>query len=95
MNDMLLNDRPVAVGGAAHKPIAVGQQISKDAMLAELRRQVEAAGGVKAWCRKHGIESHSSVSLALSGKRTVEPAVANAAGFFVIPAEVTYMKMGG
>lgn len=50
-------------------------------MREELRRQIAEAGGVNEFCRQRHIEHHASVSLAISGKRQVTEAVANAAGF--------------
>jgi hypothetical protein len=50
-------------------------------MRAELKRQVAELGGVNEFCRQRGIEHHASVSLAMSGARSVTEAVANAAGF--------------
>lgn len=63
-----------------------------DEMRAELTRAVHLAGGVKAFCRSRGLESHATVSLAMSGKREVSEAVANCCGFF---RETTFVKMAG
>ena len=63
--------------------------LNNHAMRAELRRQVDAAGGVMAWAKLKGI-SHPPVSYALSGARPVTEAIANAAGFLV---ETTYKKV--
>lgn len=46
----------------------------------ELKRQVEAAGGVMAWCRKYD-RSHGSVSDMLRGARDVSEEAANSCGF--------------
>ena len=59
-------------------------------MRAELERQVAEAGGVRAFCRRKGIESHAAVSLALSGKRDVSESIANARGYLKISV---YRKM--
>ena len=52
-----------------------------DQMREELKRQVDENGGVREFCRRKGIDNHSSVSLAMSGARQVTEALANAAGF--------------
>lgn len=57
-------------------------------MREELARQVQAAGGVMAFARKHDI-THPPISWALSGHRAVTEAIANACGFI---AETTYRK---
>lgn len=58
-------------------------------MRAELRRQVDAAGGLMAFCRMHGL-THPPVSLMLSGTRPVSEAVANSIGFI---AETTFKRV--
>lgn len=60
-------------------------------MRAELLRQVSVAGGVNAFCRARGIESHTAVSLAIAGHRNVTEALANAIGYI---AETTFVRFG-
>jgi hypothetical protein len=62
-------------------------RLNMDQMRTELRRQVDKAHGVVAWCRTVGIENHAPVSLALSGTRPITEAIANAAGFTIAPVE--------
>lgn len=54
--------------------------LSEAEMRAELDRQVEAAGGQSAWCRKTGI-SQTAVSLVQNGHREMSETIANALGF--------------
>lgn len=61
------------------KPAA--EFLRMEEMRDELRRQVAALGGVNEFCRQRHIDSHAPVSLAMSGKRDVTEAVANACGF--------------
>jgi hypothetical protein len=53
-------------------------------MRAELAHQVEHAGGVVAFARLHGLQSHAAVSLMMAGKRPISVAVANALGFIAV-----------
>ena len=64
--------------------------------MAEMRRvlaeAVERAGGVRAFARKAGLESHAPISLMLAGKREVSEAVANALGHFAETAFRPFRK---
>lgn len=64
--------------------------VCMDEMREELRRQVFELDGVNEFCRRRGIEHHASVSLALSGKRPVTEAIANACGYF---AQTVFRKL--
>ena len=63
--------------------------ITQTEMRAELKCQVDAAGGLMVWCRMRGV-THASVSLMMSGHRPISEAVANACGFIV---ETTYKQI--
>lgn len=56
--------------------------MSMSDMRSELRRHIQKEGGIKAFCRANGFESHAPVSLALAGKREISEALANSLGFF-------------
>lgn len=65
--------------------------LTQDEMRAELKRQVDAAGGLMVWCRVHGF-THPSVSAAIRGERDVSESMANACGFL---AQMTFKPMRG
>lgn len=65
--------------------------LSKVEMCAELNRQIEAAGGQGAWCRKVGV-SQTVVSLVQNGHREMPEAVANACGYI---SELKYRQIRG
>ena len=56
--------------------------INPSQMRDELKRQVDAAGGLMAWCRKYD-RSHGPVSDMLRGAREVSEEVANSCGFIM------------
>jgi len=59
---------------------------------AELWRQVQLAGGVRAFCRQKGLESHAAVSLTLAGQREVSEGIANSLGYLKV---TVFRKMDG
>jgi hypothetical protein len=65
--------------------------LSEGEMRAELNRQIDAAGGLVAWCRKAGL-SHAPVSLAKHGHRDIPETIANACGFV---SEKTFRRIRG
>jgi hypothetical protein len=54
--------------------------------MAEMRKvlaaAVERAGGIRAFARRAGLESHSSIRLMITGEREISEAVGNACGAF-------------
>lgn len=56
--------------------------INQTEMRAELRRQVDAAGGLMVWCRMRNL-THAPTSLILNGHRPVSEPIANACGFLI------------
>jgi hypothetical protein len=67
-----------------------GVRLSMDDLRTELKRRVKEAGGMHEFCRRKGIQGHTGVSLAVSGKREVTEQIANACGFI---REVTFRKI--
>lgn len=52
----------------------------------ELKRQIDSAGGMRAWCREHGL-THSSVSPVVAALRPVSEVIANECGLFVFASK--------